>query len=820
MKTVRFIIAATLALAPFGAALAVKNHNINDLRGLQLNHAKIPVFNRSRLQMMVFAGHAERRGEMLVGFNTVLEIIRASADADMISDSWELDPYPLGAPLTGVLAFWKDRIAYSDGVMSTPECEIDQPGNRAYGTKEVYFRSPMLDLDGVGFEADFSRRTISINSQVRIVIRQSSADPEELLKTPGKLPAKYEHLTARGDSLLIDSARNEVMLIGNVRVDEERAFLTCDRLTVFWGGKSEKKDKSARKDKAAEKDKAPENDKTAGLGNSGVDRILADGDVVVTKKDNPAERLFCDHMICDVRKGTLKLTGDEELPKLVSANGEVLCGRNVLFERDTKRALVTGGCRIDGAPERTPEGKKLVRQSLSADSGFFDSIKNYNDVTGNVRMRDGDRSISCDRMRVITSAGDEKPKKAKKTTESAKVPTDPTAMFSTEDFGGSREIKSAEFHGHVVLTDAGKSTLSCDEMYADFVRGKSRGKTELSVARWLRNVRVETLGGEAGAVPGVLTADRGRLDNPGDLVTFEGKVKGKRLNSTLDCERLDLYLGKKKRSSSGSADPVSGSIAAGAGGDRTLKKVVATEKVHVVDASGTLDCDKLSLFFSELPPGVKPTPGMFQSGGMRLTDILTEGHVVAVNRSSGKSEKAPGVFAGKSSGDRVLRADRGQVDLVRDLSQFAGNISINDADSQLKCDEMFLFGARNDPKQPPREAFQEEDPDADPFALPGFTEDTVPAAVNITDEVRLQRVLCVGNVQLEHTDPGTKHKQEAGGSRCEYLTDTRVITLTDTPPRRPWLRAEGRQQYGSRIVYDLRDNIFRSYDTDTFTVGK
>ena len=106
------------------------------------------------------------------------------------------------------------------------------------------------------------------------------------------------------------------------------------------------------------------------------------------------------------------------------------------------------------------------------------------------------------------------------------------------------------------------------------------------------------------------------------------------------------------------------------------------------------------------------------------------------------------------------------------------------------------------------------------FSLAACGSNEDPAAVNITDEVRLQRVLCVGNVQLEHTDPGTKHKQEAGGSRCEYLTDTRVITLTDTPPRRPWLRAEGRQQYGSRIVYDLRDNIFRSYDTDTFTVGK
>ena len=710
-RMVTIILAAAAALAPCRIALGAKNHSINELRGLQLSHAKIPIFNRSRLQMMVFAGHAERRGEMLAGFDTVLEIIRAGADADAIADSWEMTPYPLESPLTGVLDFWKTRIAYSDGVMTTSECEIDQQGRRAYGTRKVYFRSPMLDLDGVGFEADFTRRTISVNSQVRIVIRQSSADPAVLLKTPGQLPAKYEYLTAVGDSMLIDSARNEVMLIGNVRVDEARAFLTCDRLTVFWGGKADKNGKSAKDDKAGKEDKA-----AANLENSGVDRILADGDVVVTKKDNPAERLFCDHLICDVRKGTLKLTGDEELPKLVSANGEVLCGRNVLFERDTKRALITGGCRIDGAPETGADGKKIVRQSLSADSGFFDSVKNYNDFTGNVRMRDGERSISCDRMRIITSGGSEKPKKPL-----GDVSTDPTAVFSAEGFGGSREIKSAEFHGHVVLTDAGKTTLSCEEMHADFVRGKSRGKTELAAARWFRNVRVETLGGEAGAVPGVLTSDRGELDNPGDRVTFEGNVKGKRLNSTLDCDRLDLYLGKKSAaasdSSSSAAASASGSIAAGAGGDRTIKKAVANDRVHVVDASGTLDCDKLSLFFSELPPGAKPMPGMFQSGGVRMTDILAEGHVVAVNQSSGKSEKAPGIFAGKSSGDRFLRADRGHIDLTHDLSQFTGNIDINDADSRLKCDELFLFGARHDPQPKPREEFQSEDPDADPLHL-------------------------------------------------------------------------------------------------------
>ncbi len=811
----RTLLSAAFALTiGIMAAEGADAHRINDLRGLQMNHAKIPVFNKSQLQMVVFAGSAERRGEVMVGVNTVLEIIRSGADMDAINDGWDLKPYPLGAKLVEVLDFWKERISYSDGVMNTPECEIDQIGRRAFGNRDVHFRSPMLDLDGVGFEADFDRRTISVNSQVKIVIRQGSADPAVLLKTPGQLPAKYEYITAAGDSMLIDSARNEVMLIGHVRVDEERMFLTCDRLTVFWGGEKDK-------DKKESKGNAPAPD----LKSSGVDRILADGEVVITRKDNPAEQVFADHLVCNVTKGTLKLTGDTELPRIVSANGAVLCGRTIFLERDTKRGLITGGCRIDGAPERDENGKRIVRQSLTSETGFFDAANNFNDFNGDVRMRDGDRSIACDRMRVITA---EHPDRAKKPAKAPAADTGVSSMFDSGDFGGSREIKSAEFHGNVVLTDAGSSRLSCEEMQADFAP-TAAGKTELATAKWFRRVRVETLGGEAGAAPGVLTANRGELDNRADRVTFVGKVKGRRLNSTLDCRRLDIYLGRKKSAPGDSAaadksaagkSPVTGSIAAGTGGDRAIRKTVATGNVRVTDASGKLDCDKLSLYFTELAAGEKPAPGMFQSGGAKLTDIVAEGNVVATSRSSAKSQVASGLFSGKSSGDRVLHADRGRADLTRNISHFSGNVSINDDENRMLCKDMYLFGVKHRPEPQVPGARPAEDPDADPFALTEFTEDTVPAAINITDDVRLQRVLCLGDVKLERTDPDTKLKQEAGGDRCEYLTDTRYVTMTAVPPRRPWLRAEGRQQYASRIVYDLGENVFKSYDTDTFTLEK
>ena len=781
------------AAPPLGSA--PRQQNIDDLRGLSLKNAKIPIFNRSRLQMMVFSGRAERRGEAMVGIDTVLEIIRRDANADDISDGWDLKPYRLDATLPEVLDFWRSRISYCDGVMTTPECEVDQIRHRAAGSHEVHFRSPALDLDGVGFEADFDRRTIAVNSQVRLVIRQKSADPETLLAS-GKLPEKYEYITAVGDSLLIDSRRNEVMLIGNVRVDEERAFMTCDRLTVFWGGK--------RENAGADTDSPIS-------GASGIDQILADGDVVITRKANPREQVFSDHLVCNVPAATVKLSGDDKFPRIVSAGGEVISGRELFFERRTRRGLITGGCSFESAPSVRADGTKTPARKLTSQSGFFDGINNYNDFTGGVKLVNGDQVLNCDKMRIITADRDA----GTKQTATAAAADGVGSMLGTEELasGGSKEIKKAYFYDKVVLVDGANGTLRCEEMHADFAKSENGGKPELSHARCFRNVSVENRGDAAGGeLPGMIKSDRLVLDYQGNKVTFHDRVRGRRGKSTLDCEQLDLHLAEKRSANGGT-----GTAAIGSGGGKTLKRAVASRKVHTADASGTLDCDELTLLFTEPANGEKPNAGMLHSGSLKLTDIIARGHVVAVNTASASSQAKKGFFSGKSSGNRTLRADAGKIDLERNVSHFKDHVSVNDDESTLTCDELFVYAVKNlpEPKLPGHSPA--EDPDADPFALPEFTEDTVPSTVNITDDVRLHRVLSTGNVHLVRIDAENKHRQEAGGDRGEYLAGDRTITLTDTPPRRPWIRAEGRQQFGDKIIFDLRDMTFRSHGADTFT---
>ena len=382
------------------------------------------------------------------------------------------------------------------------------------------------------------------------------------------------------------------------------------------------------------------------------------------------------------------------------------------------------------------------------------------------------------------------------------------------DFASGKEysLKSADFHGHVEMLDASKSKLRCEDMHADFAVGKS-GSSELSAVQWFRNVRAE-VPGTPGNPPGRLTADRGELEVADNRVTFERNVRGFRDKATLKSNRLDIYLSPAQADSGAAA----GNIAVGLGKDRIIRKIVATDKVRVTDESGTLDCDKLTLFFSALPKGAKPQPGMFQAVDARLTDILADGHVVAVNKASADSKKEPGILSGRSSGNRQIYADHIRADLIRNLSHLTGAVKVNDSENDLKCDEMFLYGIRKAAATAASSAPQ-DDPDADPFALPGFTEDSVPSVINVTDDVQLKKILCLGNVYFKRIDPDTKQVQEAGGGRSVYMTEKRYITLTDTPPRRPWLRAQGRQQYGSRIVIDLKDNIFKSYDTDTFTTG-
>ena len=369
-------LAASCALSLRGAG------GLEDLRGLVLSHAKLPLYNKQVLQSMAFFDKASRQGHLMVGSNVLLDLIRRGADIDSIKDGWGLKLYPLNAGLSDIVGFWKERL-YSEGVMSSSRADVDQENRMAAGTEPVFFRSPLLDLDGVGFEADFDKRTVLVKSDVRIVVRMAGSDPRKLFAPGAKLPEKYEYITATGDSLLIDLAGNQVILMGNVKVDEERSGVTCERMTIFL----DRKGAGSRGEAAVASAAGIENENMRG-----VSRILCDGNVVISRKLSAEElrsgeqKALADHMVYDVKSASVTLSGDRENPRIVRG-GESISGRNIVLFKEEQRATVTEECRvvIRQSPEKKQE-RSAGPMTVHSKTAHMDYRNNRSDFVGDVRV--------------------------------------------------------------------------------------------------------------------------------------------------------------------------------------------------------------------------------------------------------------------------------------------------------------------------------------------------------------------------------------------------------------------------------------------------
>ncbi len=799
--------------------------DLTDLRGLALNNAKIPVYgSRQQLQMMTFVDNAVRDGKVIIGKNTVLDLIKSGSNVDDIKDAWQLKYYPLQAKMSDVFKFWLKRLSYSEGVVITEKAHIDQDQDRAFGESPVYFRSPLIDLDGIGFDVSFKRRTIQVNSDVKVVLRTASCDPRKLKEKDAE---KLEHsfVMAYSDALLIDIERNQLMLVGSVRVIDRKSVLTCDRLTIFLDDQDDKKGKAS-----GEKRHSGINVE----GEKGVARILADGNVVITNGTGlAAQRAFADHLNYDVRLGIFHFTGDKVNPRFVQKQ-EVVSGKNIILYREEQQARVIGECSI---VSRAANG--AVRH-ITSDRGDIDFKINRGAFAGNVVMRDTGVIVSGPRANLELA---NRPGKDKKRSE----PSDrmlPDGMGSSSGFGGGRDLRAVEFPDGIRVVDpasqkAGKPmdlaaktgrydalgkfidfkenvvlndsqmTLNTSEMQIKLDEKSSldpvSGKT--SVERIVCQKGVKIIG--KGKNAGTLTSQIGVFFYRRDLLVFVNDVKVTNKETTLTCDRLDLYL---VSSSGGKNAPAQTGIAGIGGSNKVLSKAVATgERVLMVDPQNRLETKKLTVNFEEIKAGEKPTPGMLQSGNSRVTWIACDDGMRLESKSDSKSTgKSSGDKRVLSKGKRIAVAKRSETDLKKNVARFFSNVSVYDEKSRLDCDRMTVYAA---PFVAPAAVSKADDPDADPFAL-GRTEDSVPSNIMLGKDMELKRVFCEDNVVLSTTENG--RRIQAGGDTGEYLSSTRKMVLKANPPQRTWMQAEGRRQWCDRIVCDVdEERIYSSGRTYT-----
>ena len=796
------VLSALLFFVVFAGMAASKD--ISDLRGLVLNHAKIPIYDsKQQLQVMAFVDRAVPEGKLIVGKNTVLEIIKKDTNVDHINDAWQLKYYGLDAKLPEVVKFWAPRLTYSSGVFITQQANIDQKNRRVFGTAPVYFRSPEIDLDGLGFDSNFKNRTIQVNNDVNVVLRMASSDPRKL-KSGEIEKADYSFVRAYSDSLLIDYMHNQIMLVGSVKVVDRNSVLNCDRLTIFFDREEKKsKDKNA-----------------SGLaleGDSSISRILADGNVVISNGEGEnLQRLFADHLIYDIRVGLFTFTGDTVNPRFEQKQ-DVISGKKIVVYREEQQVRIVGDCMI-----RSAGTNGSIRQ-INSERGDIDFRVNKGAFIGNVRMTDSGVVISGPRANLNLASKPGKVAKMKKTPDDRMLP----GGFGTSGLGGSRELNSVEFTNGIRVQDnaSGKETGKLD-LVADNGRYDSKGKyidfnrnvrlldTQMTLESGKMRILLDEKSdpkSQAGNVDrivctegvkivgkgenaGTLTAEKGVFHYKKDLLVFNDNVELVNKKSKLNCDQLDLYL---KSGQPGSSVKQTG--VAGVGGrDKVLTKAVATgEKVVMTDPQGTLETKELTMLFEELPKGTKPAPGMLQSGSSRVTWIACDGGVrLETVPQKGKQDD----LFGKSGSKRTVVAKRSETDLKKNVAYLYEDVSIYDSTNRVDCQKMSIFAGA------PAKKSSAVDPDADPFAL-AANEDTVPQSIMLNPQLELKRVLCEEQVVMSTVDKGKK--AAAGGDTGEYLAASRTMIITSKAPKKAWLRADNHRQWCDKIICDVaNDRIY------------
>lgn len=739
MKKLLFLFIFALLMLPGAMA-----DGISGMHGLAMKHLKIPFYKDKKIQMLIFSDSGQRRGRLMASGNTLLDMILENANVDEIPDGWQTRLYPLNAPMSEVLKFWKPRVKISEAVVFTSSSSIDQANEEVFGDKPVFLRTPMFDLDGEGFRANFRRQIIEVTSNVKIVVRDADLDPRKII-AGGQLPKQQRLIYANSDRLRIDRLNNKIMLIGNVQVIDGRNTLKCDRLTVILDNNaSPMQQKNSSSQEKASLD--------------GISRVLADGNVLLIQKPEDPAKLATElqtseseHLEYDVRREIIILTGDQKNPTLSRGSDTELSGRRIELLRNEDKMFVMSDCRITS----------LVRD----EKGLFRYA----------------RRINSDRA----------------------------------NFDGKNYI--ANFHGNVIATDQ-SATLHTDSLRVHLIQDQktSSHKIELLFA----NGRVRIINRSEKQSPespqrkiietNTISSRQAELNYRDNKLIFYRDVKVRDSAAALNCNRLDIFLADRENSGNGQQRVSGAPMAAGKEGqNKTVTKLMASGNVQMFSKGDEVRTDLLTLLFRDLPEGAKPSPGMIQSGGVQLIKILCDGSVTATS---------PTTIDGKTS-RRILKAANGMSDLLKDYSEFHGNVNIIDGNTEIFCKDMYIFTGASPineeiienvkvkkPQKTPEE-LEEEALDADPFAV-DMGEDSVPTRIAISDSRDLKRIVCQKQVVLLRRDNRGKI-QRAGGDRAVYTVNTREVVLTAERPRRPWLRADGRKQFCDIICSDMETQDLR-----------
>jgi lipopolysaccharide export system protein LptA len=812
-------------------------YGADELSSVVISDARMPIYNNNKLTILAYSKTANRLGADIILKNAIMDLIKTGVNVDQVKYIDGSVPYQLNASLKKIITFWAS-ILHSDGLIFSDTATINQKTKNARSRGKIYFRSPIMDVNGVGFRANFAKRTVHILKDVIIKIRQlDNGKGKSGLLASKKNAGKRGTSTITADQMFIDFINNIITVSGNVKVDEENITINCEKITVYLkqGAKSKTKKRSGAKQLGS----------LSSSSSRKVSRILCQGNVVITRKQSASEikqnglqQAFADQADYDFAKSKIVMTGKHPT---IKRGADRIEGKQITIWRDKEHLLAEGDCRLSFM---APTDKKVKKGATPAKptkptvatSDFMDMdyAKNLAVLTGNVQVVDSRMKIDCHKMNIYL---EERHKVIKNKNKSK---TKKVASKSVEQsFSGSKGINKIVCLGNVTIVrldgklkdgtqkatagkaiyqlKAGKIILS--ENNPMIIRGRDSIKGD-TITVWVDQQRMHVdknsvivlnnLKNSKGRQPAAtkVNSDYTNINYGKNIMSFAGQVKVNNPQMALDCKKMLIFLEDKpgtvksnKTKKSKSADPFAMKSSA-----KEVSKVICLGDVYARDLRNDVKCQKLTLIMQDKKPGVVKTAktrgkNSNFGGNREISRIICKEDVVMIRRpaavakqksskSSSPTNVAGKLLAGGSDKPITVKTDLMDLKLSENYGELIGNVDVDEPRARLTCDKMELYANNTTPTNPlvkkntakaqlADDEFENEAMDIDEVA---DGEGSVPKKISLGDDKELDKIVCLKNVVIiKKTVGAVPIKQQATGDKAVYFIKKGKIELTEKP---------------------------------------
>ena len=161
-----------------------------------LTNFALPEFSQDtgKLQFILYGDKAEAVGPIIKLSNVLVDLVKEDIQqVNDVTDFSKLKVYKIDEKTPQIIVFWNSK-PHCKAIIQTSQAVYDRTTKTANGKEKIFFRSPFMDIDGVGFDTDYVNQIIHVRNKVKVVIRQSisKATNQQEDRTPKSGGGKIE----------------------------------------------------------------------------------------------------------------------------------------------------------------------------------------------------------------------------------------------------------------------------------------------------------------------------------------------------------------------------------------------------------------------------------------------------------------------------------------------------------------------------------------------------------------------------------------------------------------------------------------------------